>query len=159
MNKTTTKLIFFLLSGLITIVWASAVWGTELYTPPIKGKSGQSIDIPIMIDQIDNLAGLKLVLKYDPKILIYKKTTKTDQTASLMHIVNDKKPGLLVVVMAGPKGIKGKKLSIFSLTFETKKGLKSNHTTSIKITEVQLMNDQLKDIECKTRLSPVTIIP
>jgi hypothetical protein len=76
-----------------------------------------------------------------------------------MHIVNDKKPGLLIVVMAGARGIKGKEFSIFTLTFEIKKGLKGNHTTEIIITEVQLMSDQLKDIKTKTTVHPITILP
>jgi hypothetical protein len=153
------RLIFFFFFGFIMMVRVPAVMGTELYIPALKGKSGQIIDIPIMIDKVDNLAGVKLVLKYDPKILTYKKAAKTEQTSSLMHIVNDKKPGRLIVVMAGPKGIKGKEFSIISLTFEAKKGLKSNHTTAIKITELQLMSDQLKNIKSKVRVSPITITP
>jgi len=159
MGRVSAKSIFFLLSGFITITWVSTVKGTELYTPPLKGKSGQPINIPIMIDQIDNLAGLKLVLKYDPKVLIYKKTTKTDQASSLMHIANDKKPGLLIIVMAGAKGIKGKEFPLLLLTFDIKKGLKSNHTTRIDITGVQLMSDRLKEIKSDIRVSPLTILP
>ena len=159
MDRFSAKLVFFFLCGLITVVRVSTVMGTELYVPALKGKSGQNIDIPIRIDKVDNLAGVKLVLQYDPKILTYKKAAKTAQTSSLMHIVNDKKPGRLIVVMAGPKGIKGKDFSIISLTFEAKKGLTSNHTTAIKITEVQLMSDQLKDIKSKVKVSPITITP
>ena len=159
MGRFSAKLVFFFLFGFIAVVRVSTVMGTELYVPALKGKSGQNIDIPIMIDKVDNLAGVKLVLQYDPKILTYKKAAKTEQTSSLMHIVNDKKPGRLIVVMAGPKGIKGKEFSIISLTFEAKKGFKSNHTTAIKITELQLMSDQLKDIKCKVKVSPITITP
>jgi len=108
MVRFSTKLIFFFLVGFITVVRVSTVMGTELYVPALKGKSGQNIDIPIMIDKVDNLAGVKLVLQYDPKVLTYKKAAKTEQTSSLMHIVNAKKPGLLIVFMAGPKGINGK---------------------------------------------------
>ena len=34
---------------------------TELSIPEIKGNAGQTIDIPIMIDTVDNLAGVKIV--------------------------------------------------------------------------------------------------
>ena len=112
-----------------------------------------------MIDRVDNLAGVKLVLNYDPKTLIFKKGTKTEQTDDLMHIVNDKKPGLLILVMAGAKGIKGKDFPILRLTFEIREGLKGNHTTEIKIKEVQLMNDQLKEIKVKTISNPILILP
>ena len=159
MWRFSATLISLLLCAVVPIVLVAPAWGTELYIPPLQGKSGQSIDVPVMIDQVDNLAGVKLVIKYDPKILTYKKGTKTKHTDSLMHIVNDKKPGLLIVVMAGARGIKGKKFSILTLTFEIKKGLKGNHTTELKITEIQLMSDQLKDIKAKTTVSPITIRP
>jgi len=149
----------WVLAVLFTLILPSASFGTEIQIPPLAGKPGQTIDVPIMIDHVDNLAGVKLVMTYDSKFLTYKKGVKTKETDSLMHIVNDKKPGLLIVVMAGAKGIKGKGFSILTLTFEVKEGLKGNHTTTISITEVQLMSDQLKDIDCKINVNPITITP
>jgi hypothetical protein len=113
----------------------------------------------MMIDEIENLAGLKIVMTYDPGILTYKKGVKTKYTSSLMHIINDKKPGLLIAVMAGARGIKGKEFPVLILTFDIKKGLKDNHTTQFSIKEVQLMSDKLKDIKCDIKLSPLTITP
>jgi hypothetical protein len=159
MKRFLARVISLLLCPLISIILGSPAWGTELYLPGVKGKAGESIDVPIMLDQVDNLAGVKLVMKYDPEILAFKKGAKTKHTDSLIHIVNDKKPGLLIVVMAGARGIKGKDFAVFTLTFEIKKGLKGNHTTEIKITEVQLMSDQLKDIKTKTTVHPITIVP
>jgi len=141
------------------VIWASSAFGAEILIPPLSARPGQSIDIPILIDEVDNLAGVKLVMTYDPKILTYKKGTKTKETDSLMHIVNDKKPGVLIVVMAGARGIRGKAFPILTLTFDVKEGLKGNHTAAISITEVQLMSDQLKDIKCTVKTSPITISP
>ena len=159
MKRFLVRLVYLLPFTLILAFLASSVWSTEIYIPSLKGKSGESIDVPIMLDEVDNLAGAKLVLTYDPEILAFKGGAKTKHTDSLMHIVNDKKPGLLIVVMAGAKGIKGKEFPIFTLTFDIKRGLKGNHTTEIKITEVQLMSDQLKDIKTKTTIPPITILP
>ena len=131
----------------------------EIRIPPLTAKSGQPLEVPITIDEIDNLAGVKLVLTYDPEILIYKSGMKTKETDSLMHIVNDKKPGLLIVVMAGAKGIKGKDLPIFTLTFEVKKDIKENRTTKISITESQLMGDDLKERKATVNSHPITILP
>jgi len=152
-------IIFILFSGFLAAPLISIARGAEINIPSLKGKSGQSIEVPIMIDKVDNLAGVKMVLNYDPEILLFKKGTKTSQTSALMHIVNDKKPGLLILVMAGATGIKGKDFPILKLTFEIKEGLKGNHTTEIKIKEVQLMSDQLKEIETKTVSNPITILP
>jgi hypothetical protein len=136
----------------------SAVTATELYIPEIKAKPGDIVGIPVKIDLVDNLAGIKLVLKYDSDVLAFKNAKKTKETSPLMHIVNDKKPGTLVVVMAGAKGINGKDFSIVVLDFEVKKDVKDKKTAKIEITEVQLMNDQLKDIKCDIKVSPLVIL-
>ena len=132
---------------------------TELSISEISGKAGQTIDIPIMIDTVDNLAGVKIAIQYDKNLLTYKSSARTKHTSSLMHIVNDKKPGILIIVMAGAKGIKGKNFSIFSLKFEVKKELKKEIRMALKITEIQLMSDQLKNIKHTVKISPVVLKP
>ena len=141
------------------ILWPSTSPAVDLYLPEINAKSRQSIDVPIMIDRVKNLAGVKLVLRYDPGILKFKKGSKTEKSGSMMHIVNDKKPGRLIIVMAAAKGIKGENFSILNLTFEIKKGLTGKHTAIIKIDEVQLMTDQLKEVKCNTKVNPIIILP
>ena len=78
-------------------------------------------------------------------------------TMASIPIYNNKKPGLLIVVMAGAKGIKGKDFSILELAFEIKKGLNGNNTTQIKLTEIQLMSDKLKNIKCTVKINPITM--
>ena len=146
--------LFYMLIG-----FSSLSFGTELYIPEIKAQSGNTVEVPLMIDEIDNLAGIKIVMKYDAGLLTYKGAVKTEKTTSLMHIVNDKKPGILIIVMAGPRGIMGETFSILNLTFETAKGLKKAVKTSFKITEVQLMSDQLKDVKHTIKAHPLTIAP
>lgn len=138
---------------------AGAGFATELYIPQAKAKPGKVIEVPIMIDQVDNLAGVKLVLKYDAKVLEYLSGDKTKYTAPLMHVVNDKKPGVLVIVMAGAKGIAGKKIPIFILKFKTNAGLKSKTSAGLEIKELQLMSDALKDVECKIKVGDVVVSP
>jgi len=135
----------------------SAGYSTELSIPPMEAKSGDMIDIPVIIDRVDNLAGIKVVLNYDPNILIYKKASKTEQTASLMHIVNDKRPGLLIAVMAGAKGIKGSSIPLLMFTFEVKETPDNPVSTRLDITDVELMSDQLEDIKCGIVTSPLSI--
>lgn len=136
---------------------SSSAIGTELYIPALTAKSGQTLEVPIRIDQVDNLAGIKIVMTYDPELLKFKKAAKTQNTSALMHIVNDKTPGLIIVVMAGARGIKGDDFAIMTLSFNIKQGLKGNHTTRIKITEAQLMSDDLKDIKFTTATEPLVI--
>ena len=146
-----------ILGMIVFFLYPASVFGTEIYIPALTGTTGQSIEIPIKIDQIDNLAGVKIVLKYDSELLKFKKAVKTNHTSSLMHIVNDKNPGLLIVVMAGAKGIKGEDFSILNLFFDIKPGLKADQTTQLKITESQLMSDQLKDLKHTISIKPIVI--
>ncbi|MDM8525207.1 cohesin domain-containing protein [Desulfococcaceae bacterium HSG8] len=157
MNRISLKLTHVIVWIVASLLLTSAVWGTELFIPPLKAKPGQTIEVPLKVDTVDNLAGFKVVMKYDINILTFKKAAKTKQTSSLMHIVNDKKPGTLIAVMAGARGIKGKDFSLLSLNFEVKKGLTGNHTTKIEITKVEMMSDQLKDVKCSIKSNPITI--
>ena len=157
LHQAPAKLTWLLLCGFLAGIWISPAWGTEIYIPQLTGTPGESIDIPVMIDQVEGLAGVKLVMTYDPKILTFKSGSKTKYTDSLMHIINDKKPGLLIVVMAGARGIKGKDFPILTLKFAINSGLKEDHTVKIRITEHQLMSDKLKDIPCTIRVKPLVI--
>ena len=138
----------------VAVLWSDAALTTELYIPGTKATAGQSIDFPVMIDQVDNLAGIKMVIKYDAKILTFRKAVKTKHTSSLMHIANNKKPGVLIIVMAGAKGIQGKNFPLLLLEFDLKKGLKRDRSIKINITRIQMMSDQLKNIKCSIRQTP-----
>ena len=138
---------------------AVSAGATTLFIPSVTAKAGDSVQVPIRIDAVDNLAGIKLVIRYDTALFTYEKARKTDKTASLMHVVNDKNPGTLIIVMAGAKGIKGKDMTIMRLTFKVTRipGLKAKTKSKFEIPEVQMMNDQLKEIKCDVRVNPIII--
>jgi hypothetical protein len=143
----------------ILLFGAASAWAAELQIPLLKVKAGQEIRVPILIDQVGNLAGVKLVLHYDKELLVFREGNKSPATQSLMYIINDKTPGKLIIVMAGARGIQGKGMTIMTLDFTVKKGLEGNHTTVIEIPEVQLMGDDLKEIECKAKPGTIVIQP
>jgi len=135
------------------------VFGVEVYIPASEVAPEQSVNVPVKIDRVKNLAGVKIILTYDRRILEFIKAEKSDQAASLMHVVNSKTPGKLIVVMAGAKGIKGKEFPIVILTFKARSDLTERITeTHIDIREIQLMNDQLKELESTTTIHPVKIV-
>jgi hypothetical protein len=150
---------FAILFLFISLCWHGIVGAAEIRISSLTARPGQTLDIPITIDEVDNLAGVKLVMSYDPEILAFKKGAKTKQTESLMHVVNDKKPGQIIVVMAGARGIKGKNIPIFTLSFDVKSTVKGNHKVKIAITEAQLMSEQLKEIKCNIASDSITITP
>jgi hypothetical protein len=123
----------------------------ELYTAPVRMNKGSLISIPILIDQVSGLAGVKLVMAYDAEVLKFREGQKTPVSQSLMHVINDQKPGRLIVVMAGATGVSGKDVSFINLTFAVVKPPKNPGGTKIEVTEAQLMTDQLKEIPCTVR--------
>lgn len=158
MNRFCNRL---LTCAIITCVGLAATivpaFGVELTFPGTETEPGQSFEIPVLIDAVENLAGVKLSLSYDPKVLTFQKADKTKATTSLMHIVNDKKPGVLIIVMAGARGIKGKNFPLLLLHFEAKVPEKIPHKTEITVKEIQLMSDQLKDLPAQVVTRPILI--
>ncbi|QTA80330.1 Cohesin domain-containing protein [Desulfonema limicola] len=150
---------FFAVAVMFFSFIVSNAEATELSIPALEAAAGQTIEIPVIIDKIDNLAGVKLSMEYDPEILIFKKADKTKHTSSLMHIVNDKKPGFLIIVMAGAKGIKGEKFPVISMIFEVDKKINEKKTTQIILKDVQLMSDKLKDVQHTVSFPALTILP
>lgn len=136
----------------------AAVSAAENTAPFIKVKSGDTIDVPLMIDKADNLAGMKLVVNYDKALLNFREGSTSKNARSFMCMINDKQPGRLIVVIAAAKGISGRNLPIVLLTFEARKNLRGNHTTRLNVTETQLMNDQLKEIEGKISIRTIEIL-
>jgi hypothetical protein len=143
----------------IILLGVASSLAVEVYIPSLKGKPGNTVDVPIVIDRVEQLAGIKLIINYDKEVLKFKEGNKTKGTQSLMHIINDRQPGRLVIVMAGAKGISGKDLAIMVLAFEIKKGSSAGKTTRIEIPEVQLMSESLKDIKAEIKAGSIAISP
>jgi cohesin domain-containing protein len=128
------------------VLESAAAAEPTLYIPPLKVQSGQSLKVPVKIDQVEKLAGIKLVVEYDLKYLVYEKVDKSPTTSSLMHVVNDKNPGKLIIVMAGAKGVSGRDFEIINIHFKAGSGLKNTSSESVRITEVELVSEELKNI-------------
>jgi hypothetical protein len=131
----------------------------KLFIPPVNAQSGEEVIVPVKIDNIDNLAGVKLIILYDQTILTYEKAIQTQTTASLMHVVNDKTPGRLIIVMAGAKGIQARDAAIVNLHFKTKAGLTKPESIRLTIPEMQLMNDNLQNLNYNIEINPVSVYP
>ena len=144
---------------LLLLIIEGTALGVEIIIPHLKVKPGETIDLPVIIDTADNLAGVKLVINYDKELLNFKEGNTTKHTRSLMLVINDKQPGRLIVVMAGAKGISGKDLPLINLTFAVKKDLPNARSTRLEIVENQLMSEQLKEIKATINIKPVDITP
>ncbi len=144
---------------LLYVLMAGSVLGAENASPALKAKPGEMIDVPVLVEKAENLAGVKLVIAYDKELLIFKEGNASKIARSLMCVINDKNPGRLIIVMAGAKGISGKDLPLLTLTFEIKKDLPGAHTLRLDLLENQLMSDQLKELKSKVIIKPLDIVP
>ncbi|RLB12578.1 MAG: hypothetical protein DRG39_01540 [Deltaproteobacteria bacterium] len=143
-----TKALSIVITITIFFFSLSLGWGAEIYISSVKAGAKGDIEIPIMIDQINKLAGVRLILRYDPKALIFKKGIKTKYSDPLICVINSKKIGKLIIVMAGAKGISGKHFPLIKLIFKIK-DKKGFQNSWIRIIEAQLVSEDLKAIKCK----------
>jgi len=103
------------------------------------------------IDALD-LAGIKVILNYDANKASYKSLQKSRATKSMMHVVNDKKPGQLIIVMASATGQKTPDFELFTITFELAGKKEQQLPLEIKLSGVEMMSAALTEIPC----SPTT---
>lgn len=132
---------------------------TAIFIPDVTVKTGQPVILPVKVNKAEKLAGIKLVIKYDPTLLVYVESKKTDATKSFMHVVNDKKPGELTIVMAAARGITAESATIFTIQFKSKDMIDKKVTSILRVTDGELMDENLKGITFKPIEAKVTIIP
>jgi hypothetical protein len=105
------------------------------------------ISFSISVKQADQLAGVKLVLEYPKESLLLKAALKNESFNSFMHVVNDKRPGHLVLVMASAEGVSGEILELFNLRFNSTDQITSPYGL-LKVIDCQLMSETLAEIPC-----------
>jgi len=147
-----------LLAAVCVLAMSAAATAAEISFPPTTAGPGDAVTLPVVLDHVDNLAGVKLVMTYDPEILTFSKAEKTRFTHSMMHIVNDKKPGTLIAVMAAARGVKGEDFPILTLEFRVNTSIDAPSEAAITIREAQLMSDDLKDIPYTVNTPPLKIL-
>jgi hypothetical protein len=143
---------------LFALAWPGSIWAASVHIPSVQAAPGEQVEIPVNLEKVENLAGMKLVLIYDSKVLLFQKERKAPVAQSLMHIVNPKIPGKLIVVMAGAKGVQIKNGPIIYLTFKVSVKIGSRKKIPIKIEEVQLMTEQLKNLNPTTKDGEVVLV-
>ncbi len=131
----------------------------KLYIPEAEVKSGRMFQLPVKIAPADHLAGMKLVLEYDPELLEFEKVEKTELSAGMMHVVNDKQPGRLVIVMAGARGVSGKDIALCNMFFNASPDVFEKQITKIQITHIELMTDTLKEIQSALSSVQISVLP
>jgi len=145
-NLIITLFFFFLM---VPAAYAATENNVTLSIPSMEIHKDKPLAIPILVQETDNLAGVKLILTYDKDVLLYKGMAKSKETSAMMHVVNDKQPGRLIIVMATAQGIKGKNFPLAILHFMAKQD--HEKVAPITITLAELMSDTLKTIPAKIK--------
>ena len=96
---------------------------------------------------------MKVVLGYDADLLEYAVLRKPAVAGSLMHMVNPRQAGRVIVVMARARGISLDDEPIMEVTFMLKnlEGQDVPEATEVKIAKVEAMNDNLETIHMTQR--------
>lgn len=103
-------------------------------------------NIALVIDHAEKIAGLKITFSYDKDLVSFVKASKAKATSSFMHVVNDKQPGKIIIVMASAKGVSGDNLTLAYLEFKLPETL-TDKVRAISVIQVQLMDENLKEIK------------
>ncbi len=149
MSKTPANFFFVtILTCLLFSSQLSIVDAAELQITP--SENGVPYSYTLSLDHVNKLAGMKLSLSYPQDQLYFESATKGKPFKSFMHVVNDKNPGKLIVVMASAKGVSGSNLPLFVLNFTKRPPQKTPDSYSIKPFQCQLMDENLQEISCNT---------
>lgn len=95
-----------------------------------------------------DLAGIKVVLTYDASRAKYQSLKKASATKSMMHVVNDKNPGQLIIVMASATGQQKPDFELFTIDFERLDLKEQQSPFEIKVSNVEMMSAALVEIPC-----------
>ena len=145
--KKLSLILFLLISLSVGTLFAESA---ELRATTVIKGDALSLDVTVKAVNAPDLAGIKLVLQYDVKRMQYKSLTKSKETQSMMHVVNDKNPGTLIIVMASATGQKNPDFDLFALGFELLESSDKPAPLEIKVSSVEMMSAALTEIPCPT---------
>jgi hypothetical protein len=146
-NRRCQGIILTPLTLIFSLNFTSPLWAANLVIATNATSTTEIVSL--QIDQVEKLAGMKLIIDYPNASLTYKSAQKASVFNSFMQVINDKKPGRLILVMASATGISGDNLEISQLTF-ARNSSDSPSAQHLKLIECQLMSESLHEIPCRS---------
>ena len=138
---------FILISIVIQLLQSNAQAAEIDFVRKVKNAD---VEFTLKVDEVKKLAGLKISITYPYQIMTYLDSIKSTKTSSFMHVINDKNPGKLIIVMASAKGISGENIPLINLRFSLSKTDKKLPLV-MSTTQCQLMDEDLKEIKCSVK--------
>lgn len=138
---------------------ADLVFSGATISAPGPGAEGEPLEIPVTVTGARRLAGVKLTISYDRSLLTFDAMKKTPFSSGMMHVVNDKTPGRLIVVMASATGIPKQDYPLMSLVFKPTGPVEEMRTVALKVEQAEMMDEALKSIMPTVKVEPIMLWP
>ncbi len=101
----------------------------------------EQVTIPIEINDTNDIAGMDLVLTYDPNILSLIKAERTPLTEEFFLMTADAKKGEIIVALACVSGLTAGQGNLVNLIFEVLPDTQESVSTDLNIQELSLYNE------------------
>jgi len=128
---------------LLSVLSASAA---TLMLPERQGPPGSLVQIPIVFDDIENLAGLEAILKYDTSVLEFVRLDSLGYSAEMIH-ADRVRENELAIGIAAPIGLDANTGTLIGLTFRIRTSAAIGSATEITWQKSTLYNEQVELIE------------
>jgi hypothetical protein len=135
-----------LIQSILLFLFCTGANANEAKLSFIVENPANPLQLSLVIDHAVKIAGMKVVISFDKEALVLKHADKSKETSSFLHVVNDKIPGQIIFVMASASGVSGKNLTLCHFEF-SKTGNTKQLDNYISVTQIQLMNEDLKEIK------------
>ena len=132
--------------GFFVVLPVSAA-AAELRIPDVQFGQRNILEVPVIVDRAERLSAVKMALWYDQDLFAFKKVIKAAEAKSLLHAVNHRTPGILVVAMAGARGVRAENLKVITLVFELKPHAADQTPIPFMVRESRLVDEELKNID------------
>jgi hypothetical protein len=144
------QIIFFAIFSFLTLAFDCTLSDVQAAEINIAKKiHGSKTEFILNIINASKLAGLKVSVTYQHQYLKFSEAVKTTEMSSFLHIVNDKVPGKLIIVMASAKGISGQNIPVLHLNFDALQS--AVDTADLHITGCELMDESLQNLPCDVK--------
>lgn len=156
-QKDTTANFKAILLGDVNADWSASpiiLANRKVKNPPVKVKlsavivgSESNITLPVRVENLSHsLHTALLTLEYDPEILAYQSTNKTDSTSSFLMAVNGEETGKIHIAMASIKGLHGDN-NLVDISFRIKNNGASSRNSDLLITRAIIDDIVVEQVE------------
>ncbi|MCD6506678.1 hypothetical protein J7M22_08645 [Candidatus Poribacteria bacterium] len=137
---------------IIVVLFILIVGTSEAVTvsiPELYAKPGETVVVPINIDDATGIVAVDLKLSYPSTALLFQKAELTALTDGFSFEVNSKEKDALVIPMASKSPMQGKTGAFIELIFKVDPDALEGTGAPLKFEELILWNEDAEQVECK----------